>query len=228
MCSHLGIRKGLLEDFAIKAVKETLSDPSIIEQINQTVQTLLADGPKEKTREILAIKQTIVGNNEKINNLLDAIETGASAGKLAERIEEIERDQFALKRRLAGLEKDEPATIDPEVIRRRVEDFITHFETRIDEAPMEEKKILMKKMILKIEVDRDDNVVRFYVRKLPAVTPELDEMVQKERVVADVATTQSSGGPNFPLVATPILNIFQLGIGRRAIPTAPAASSSPG
>ena len=93
---------------------------------------------------------------------------------------------------------------------------------------MEEKKLLMRKMISKIDVDRDNNVVRFYVRKLPAVTPELDEMVQKERVVADVATTQRSGGPNLLLVATPTLNILQLGIGSRTIPTAPTASALPG
>ena len=52
----------------------------------------------------------------------------------------------------------------------------------------------MKKMISKIDVDRDNNVVRFYVRRLPAVTPELDEMLQKERVATEVVTTQSSGG----------------------------------
>ena len=43
-------------------------------------------------------------------------------------------------------------------------------------------------MISKIDVDRDNTVVRFYVRKLPAVTPELDEILQKERVAADIAT----------------------------------------
>jgi len=202
VCSHLGIRKELLEDFAIKAVKETISDPNIIEQINQMVQSLMEGAPKEKANEVEAIKRAIVQNNEKIQNLMTAIEGGTAVERLGERIEELERDQHALKRRLVALETQEPSTIDPGVIKRRVMEYIENFETEIERAPMEEKKILMKKMISKIDVDRDNNVVRFHVRRLPAVTPELDELLQKERVAADVATTQSSGGPNFLQVAT--------------------------
>jgi len=49
---------------------------------------------------------------------------------------------------------------------------------------------------------------------LPA-GPRIDEILQKERVAADVATTQRSGGPNFLLVATDWVQsrcfVFQFG-----------------
>lgn len=95
-------------------------------------------------------------------------------------------------------------SLDPAEIKRRVIDFIENFATRIENAPMHEKKILMKKVISRIDVDRDAQVVTFHVRRLPAVSPRIDDLLQKERVAAKVATTQSSGGPNFALVATGI------------------------
>jgi hypothetical protein len=50
-------------------------------------------------------------------------------------------------------------------------------------------------MISEIVVDRESGVVRFYVRRVPAVSPELEKLYEKKRVPAGVASTQSSGGP---------------------------------
>jgi len=58
----------------------------------------------------------------------------------------------------------------------RVVDFILNFEKRIVNVPIHEKKDLVKRIVSKIIVDRDANVVRCYVRKVPAVTSEIEDM----------------------------------------------------
>jgi hypothetical protein len=47
-----------------------------------------------------------------------------------------------------------------------------------DKAPIEDRKSLIKKCISRIVVDREEKVARFYVRRIPAVTPELQRLFQ--------------------------------------------------
>jgi hypothetical protein len=48
-------------------------------------------------------------------------------------------------------------------------------------------------LISEIVVDRETEVVRFYVRRVLAVSPELEKLYEK-KVPAGIASTQSSGG----------------------------------
>jgi hypothetical protein len=47
-----------------------------------------------------------------------------------------------------------------EEIRRDVTRFVLEFERRFDQAPVEEKKELLKRCISKVEIDKDRNVAR--------------------------------------------------------------------
>ena len=52
-------------------------------------------------------------------------------------------------------------------------------------------------MISEIVVDRDKGVVRFYVRRVPAVSPELEKLYINKKELAMIAGSECSGGPNF-------------------------------
>ena len=67
----------------------------------------------------------------------------------------------------------------------------------------------MKQVISEIVVDRDTETVVFHVRKIPAISPDLEELLQNKRVPADFASTRSSGGPNFPLLAN-LIALYEL------------------
>ena len=54
-----------------------------------------------------------------------------------------------------------------------------------------------KRMISEIVVDRHKGVVRFYVRKVPAVSPELENPYENKKATAKIASAECSGGPNF-------------------------------
>ena len=97
--------------------------------------------------------------------------------------------------RLQSLTLVNERKIDPAKVSEIVAKFILNFEEKFENAPIDEKKLLVKKMISEIVVDREKGVARFYIRRVPAVSPELEKLYEKKRVPAGVASTQSSGGP---------------------------------
>ena len=72
--------------------------------------------------------------------------------------------------------------------------FVLNFEEKFEDAPIAEKKLLVKKMISEIIVDRDKGVVKFYVRCVPMVSNEIEELYKNKREPARVASSRSSGG----------------------------------
>jgi hypothetical protein len=68
-------------------------------------------------------------------------------------------------------------------IGRAVSDFILNFERSFEHAPMPERKLLVRKCISKVIVDRDRRVAEFYVRKIPLVNSTIDGLFSSERDV---------------------------------------------
>jgi site-specific DNA recombinase len=194
VCSHLGIKQEILDNFAIDSINQTISSPETVEMVNELVRRLLAERPSTQARAIEQIRRSIQQNEVKIDNLLGVLEAGGAANRVTTRIEELEQEQRMLKREMTTLKDEAAPSIDPDVVRNRVSEYFSNFEREIHRAPIEERRLLVQKMISRIDVDRETNVVRFYVRRLPTVTPMLEEMAKKERVAAEVATTRSSGG----------------------------------
>ena len=52
------------------------------------------------------------------------------------------------------------------------------FETEFENAPIEDRKSLIRKCIARIVVDREEGVAKVYVRRIPAVTPELQRLLE--------------------------------------------------
>ena len=84
--------------------------------------------------------------------------------------------------------------IDPTQISEKVARFILEFEKRFEDAPIFEKKLLIKKVISEIIVDREEEVVRFYVRRLPITSPEVENLLEKRGLSTEIASPRSSGG----------------------------------
>jgi hypothetical protein len=59
--------------------------------------------------------------------------------------------------------------------------------------PIEEKKVLVRKCISHINVDRHKPAVTFYVRRIPAATPWLEEALKTHDRTTGVIRSSSSG-----------------------------------
>ena len=62
-----------------------------------------------------------------------------------------------------------------------VKQFMENFEEVFGRAPIEERKELVKKFVHEIIVDRETNVVRFYIRRIPPLTRTLENLLIEEK-----------------------------------------------
>ena len=178
-CEFFSIPKDLLEDFAVQSIKETLMEPELLRQIEAHVRNMLESGAHGEEEAIRHAKQELSDIEKKLANLIRLAEEGNLAGDAVRvRVNELEQERNRVLARLstASVPKEKPklAELEQEVAR-----FVLDFERNFAQAPIEERKMLVQKCISRIEVDRETNVARFYVRRVPAVIPELEEVEKR-------------------------------------------------
>ena len=133
-------------------------------------------------------------NEEKTRRLTEAIEKGMAVDTIYCRLKELEDEQQLLKMRLSTLKAATKQRFDPAKLSEEVARFILEFETKIKTVPIEEQKLLVKQVISSIVVDREREVVQFYVRRVPAVSPQLEELLQNKTAPTQSVSAESSGG----------------------------------
>ena len=200
VCTYLAIPKERLENFAINAVRETLAETTTSRKIEEKLQHLLHREPHDRQNALQSIEQAIEDNRRKQQNLIEVLElrkTGANPKAVLERLEELEREKQELEARILSLQTQKAADSRFLDSSREIADFILNFEDDLNSSDPFRKKVLLKKCISDIVVDRAKNVINLSARILPAVTPELEYLLlqNKKAVATKVATAVSSGGP---------------------------------
>ena len=110
------------------------------------------------------------------------------------RLEELEREKQEFETRILLVQTQKAADSHFLDSSHEIANFILNFEDELSCSDPFRKKALLKKCISHIIVDRDKKVIRLAARLLPAVTPELDYLLQKETAATKVVTAVSSGG----------------------------------
>ena len=183
VCDFLSIPRDHLEAFALASVRETLSELIPLGKINQALQALVASKPTVVKSEKARLTSSVTDCDNRIGNLLTIVESGMALGATVKaRLRELEEERETLARQLESFHQESSET-KIEDVSRLVSDFVSDFEHRFDEAPIEERKSLIQKCISAIQVDREDSIVRFYVRRVPSVTLELQEASEPMQLV---------------------------------------------
>ena len=94
--------------------------------------------------------------------------------------------------RIASMEHSRRSQVRSDI--EAITEFVKGFENEFDSAYPHEKKILMRKCVSRIIVNRDDGMLHMALRLLPAVTPEIEELYRnKTALTAEVVSAESSG-----------------------------------
>lgn len=195
VCSHLGIRKDYIEPFAIQCVKDTLSDPTLMRSIERELKALIDEGPNVLNNEKARLAKALEENRQKLKRYTDLVERGVGIDTIIERFRELEEEKEQLKKLHNEAVSKSFDSMNSQDLAGMVAGFIQNFAENFEKAPIEERKLLMKQVISEIIVDRDAETVIFHVRKIPAIIPDLEELLQTKRLPADAfASSQSSGG----------------------------------
>lgn len=182
VCSHFGIPRDKLEDFAVKAVKETIADPALVNKIEENLLNLTKSEPNEGKDELRTIESKLTDIALKKHNLIQAIELGKNGNALQaliNRLGELQENELRLQKKLTEI-RSELADAQTHLAdwSEAVARFVLNFEKEFEKAPIEDRKSLIKKCISRIVVNKEEGLARFYVRRIPAVTLELQRLFQ--------------------------------------------------
>ena len=111
------------------------------------------------------------------------------------RLEEVDQEARELDQQVLEVKAETVRQADIQSKADLIETFIREFDQVFDAAPMEGKKLMLRKCISGIMVDRDRGIARIAIRRLPAVTTEIEELLyNKTAPTTKVVGAASSGG----------------------------------
>jgi site-specific DNA recombinase len=178
VCSFLSIPKERLEDFALQSIRDTIREPEMVMRIETQVQELQRKFSLQPEQVRQSHTKALADNRTRFDNLIRLAEEGAVQIEVIKtRLNELEEERARLEKLLARTDSS-PVRLDIDEIKQEVAKFVLNFEERFEAAPIEEKKELVQRCISRIVVDRERMVVRFYVKRIPAVLPQMEALFE--------------------------------------------------
>jgi hypothetical protein len=196
VCKWFSIRRDILESFVISSVKGFFLDPGFVNRVADYVNEFNESQPTAIQKRLESIGDILRENNVKIENLLAVAEEGSGLKIIVSRLKELEEIQQKLQEERRRLEKDRPPTLNIDIVTKATKAFLTSFERRFDDAPVMERKELLRRMVKLILVDREERKVRCYIRRLPSVPP-LKERTQFTSDLLGAVSSPVQAHPHF-------------------------------
>lgn len=183
VCSYYAIPKDRLEQFAINAVKETLSEGRTRNRIQYFLDLMMAEQPLRIQATIEHAEKLLQENTIRQRNIMEAIElcsAEASLPVLLQRLEALRKERVGLEEALRAGQDSEARETD---LRKRadlVSEFVSNFERFFDAAPPYEKKLQLRRCIAGITVDRDRKQIQFALWRVPTLAPDRIPLLNKK------------------------------------------------
>ena len=186
-------------------VKDVLLDPEVIGRIEEVLQAAIGEVPRRRQQEQKIVREKLDDVKSRRQNIIAAIEqarVGAAMEVLLRRLEEVTQEVEAAEREVEETRKWQALQADIRTTADHISRFIEKFDEVFQAAPPDEKKLLLRKCVSEVVVDRERGVLQVAVRRIPAVTAELEELfLQKRR-----PTTGVGGQSKFGVNANPQKN----------------------
>ena len=146
---------------------------------------------------VLAHSPSLEENSRKKRNILEAIElrkVGSPVATLVDRLEELGTEAQDLDQtlRIVSMGHARRSQLTNNV--DAVAEFMSGFEHHFENAPPHEKKLLMRKCISRIVVDRDEGTINVGICLVPAATPAIEALYKnRAALTTEVVSAASSG-----------------------------------
>lgn len=147
----------LLEQKVIRAIREDFTNPTLLRKVETLVSRYSEDKRKlsDSGNQLRRIDQKIEEKDKAIKNLLTAIQRANDIETLLPALRAVEKEKKALeseKAMIAGAQMKVSAIPSPKEMGRLVAEFFLRFEQVFPQAPIEEKKQLIRQWVNRIDV----------------------------------------------------------------------------
>ncbi len=187
ICQYFAVNKDALEKFVLKCIEETLLTPDFVSLLQAAFRTLTKAQPSLNRKEAARLSTAISECEKKTGHLTLALEQGGGIVSIIDRLKELANEKEHLSKQLMEL-KTTSKNHQNENLEGLVTDFVSAFESRFLQGGVTEKRELLRKCIVRVEIDPENREVECIVRKLPLVIPALAEL--QERIAKSETATR--------------------------------------
>jgi site-specific DNA recombinase len=184
VCSHMVIGAVDLEQAVLgelKAMAIESSLPSRVLRILESASSIDGSGIKQQTQEI---EKSLRITSEKITALLALAESGVQLSEITSRLRELEETKKNLEEKQKHLHTLQAGKKDILRWAERVVDFFRNFEKMFTAITAAEQKVILRKLIERIVIDRDTLTAKTYIWRLPkGEVAGIDQLIDTERRV---------------------------------------------
>jgi hypothetical protein len=184
VCDWHAIPKEELEEFIRQSIRERLIDSTISQKLEELIGHYLSSNANSNgVTAISLIEEQIRRNDIGLSNLLAAVETGLNSAVVLARIKEIGTENDRLRIELRRLQR---VTISKAVVQDAASDaarFLLSFDDRMERAPLLEQKLMMKRVVDGIVVDRANDRLDCRLLRIPKMSNPILKLLHQNGVV---------------------------------------------
>ncbi len=171
VCDRTAIRRELLEGFVTGMVMDSLPFSKSATRLEGMIREYL-NGHNRKDSMEASTEKRLQEIDRKMQNLLDAVEQGIGLDTVFARIKELENEKKVIEQDRSRITVAK-GHLDPKEASSQAARFFVDFRKRFDKAPIEEKKALLRQVVLGVSVNPVEKVARCSITKIPMVSPAL-------------------------------------------------------
>ncbi len=171
VCERTAIRRELLEDFVVEEVMSVIPSSDVVSRTEEFIERMLHGG-HEKERIEATFDEQLKDIERKLQNLLEAVESGIGLETVLSRIKALEAKRRDIEGRRARASSVQ-SWPDPKLTAKEVVLFTRDFRKSFSSAPIEIRKELLRKVVVGVDVHPENRIARCTITRIPMVTPAL-------------------------------------------------------
>jgi hypothetical protein len=197
VCDFYGINKEKIEGFAISAVQEIVNDNQIFGRLEAALQQKISEESRQslsKNQNLLSLHEQLAGRRSNIMAAISRTSNPRLVNSLLLKLEDIDQQIDSTEKELLIEKSNNEERCDIKTLFKDLMEFCLNFDVRFSEATISEKKVLLQKCLSEIIIDRDRKVAVVRVREIPAIHPDVANLLQNKKAHTEVVCARGSGG----------------------------------
>ncbi|MBI3787751.1 MAG: recombinase family protein [Ignavibacteriales bacterium] len=182
VCERTAIPRDRLENFIINLIKDSLP----LSKVASRMEELASEYINNKGRKNIALDiiQKRIGENEaRMQNLIRLVENGAELDTVLARIKQLEQEKSWLERERGKLETNAMASVDIKNVSASIAQFLLNFEKHFHNAPLQERKEMIRQIVLGVSVNPQKRIAKCTITKIPMVNRTLTALFNPSEFV---------------------------------------------
>jgi site-specific DNA recombinase len=204
VCERNTIRREKLEGFVLDFIRASLSMSLPGRRLEEMMQAYLEQRTNDNP-ELGRIDQKIIDIDKKLTNLLGMVERGVQLDTIWIRLKELEDAKSKLQYERRKNDRMRPTTVNVKDVSKMAAEFLQNFERHFGKAPIQERKQMIRQIVLGVRVDPEKRIATCAITRIPMVNRALTALVNPSEflnsghlVGADCSGGGKRGGLEYP------------------------------